>query len=228
MINREKTTSGLPQTLEDRLVAMWREGLPTKAIGLALDITKNAVVGRIRRLAEKGVVQQRPNPIPNQPKTLVVSCETPVVEEEEEEEVEPAPPTRRFREVEEALSEAAKAQHDKDSTIPKLPPVVYHPRASRRRMAELPAVDLPLAALLPSGEVFFFFGPSSTEPFIPPPEPRRGCVWIVSECQPGKRRWQGAQFCGKRPLEGGAYCKQHHSRASAYPQPRRNGGFVVY
>jgi hypothetical protein len=214
MTNKEKTVSGLPQSLEDRLVAMWKEGISTKAIGRAFDITKNAVVGRIRRLAEKGVVEQRPNPIPGIPKTLVVSCETPEVEEEIEDEAEPAP-TRRFRDIEEALSEAAKAQHDKNSTIPKLPPVVHHPRSSRRRMAEMPAVDLPLAALLPSGEVFF-----------PPPEPKRGCVWIVSECEPGKRRWQGAQFCDKKTLNGGAYCKQHQSLSSVAAV--RRGGFVIY
>ncbi|HKN44718.1 MAG TPA: hypothetical protein VJW23_12435, partial [Propionibacteriaceae bacterium] len=118
MIPKEKTVSGLPKDIEDKLVAMWKEGIPTRAIGRAFDITKNAVVGRIRRLAEKGVVQQRENPIPGIAKTLVVSCETPEVEEEIEDEVEPVAPTRRFRDIEEALSEAAKAQHDKNSTIP--------------------------------------------------------------------------------------------------------------
>ena len=47
----------------DVLIAFWKEGLPTSEIGRLLQVTKNAVVGKVHRL---GLAKRRP-PIDSKP-----------------------------------------------------------------------------------------------------------------------------------------------------------------
>ena len=237
-----------PDTQIAILRQLWNKGLPTAEIGRLLSGTKNAIVGKARRLG----LEPRPSPIRHKPRAI----RRPSLNGPRDRTIPPLI-GEQMREIEDrggyvtalelvdmltargvAISPAQAAgrlrvwhgQHPPLQTPPPMPPATKRPaRAPKplrdfdhRNIADRPKVTLePLAAVVAPL-------PPDTAPLTPPPAPAMGtfslrtCQEVTSDTGQwgdGLEAYQ-SRFCGHPAAPGVSYCAAHCAK-NYLRMPRR-------
>lgn len=186
------------------LVQLWFQGLSTREIGLALRVTKNAIVGQAHRIELPG----RPSPIPGRitARQALIPCPTPP----------PLPSLEQSPPVEVC-----------SPTLPPPPPQPPPPTPEARAVRAPPVArvartlpPLPREQPFPPPRTAGCAPPVRLVPPPPPPTVFRGraltpCCWPFGD--PGTKSFR---FCGDPSLPGKPYCPTHLRKAYV-PVPRK-------
>ena len=196
-----------------RLAELWAQGYSASAIGKAIGVSKNAVIGKAHRLGLKSrpspVKANEPKPAPARPK-----------------EVEARPTPTKLKAKAPALQDDDEPENERPSSagdIPSQP--VPNPASDRPRVVSVG----------PGG--FLRQGPGDQQAPIPPAPPRRlvpakpspemadktsllelnerVCRWPMGH--PGEADFH---FCTERALVGKPYCAEHTALAYVKVKPR--------
>ena len=221
---------------DDQLRALWASGLPTKAIGAAMGISKNSVIGRAHRLG----LPPRESPLKTPVRSRVIEAAQ-----------QAAAMARELPAPRDALEEAFAAirrgvPYSAAAKIAQLHPATLYDKAKRagvsppraeRIIAPVEALEavrrgvtyeraaaeagmatttLRRAALregaTPSHDVRLI-APRESETVSPLPPPRPGCCWPMW----GDREAPTHRYCDKpRTVKAGkvkSYCAEHHALA---------------